>query len=52
MLALIVVLILCLTLFFLAPIHRYNTEWGYAPVTGAGLMLVVFLVLWLMGGVH
>jgi len=49
----LILLILVLVLLFGGlPTWRYSRNWGYRPVSGLGLLLVVLLVLVLFDVIH
>ena len=45
----IVIIVLVLALIGGLPTWGYSRSWGYRPVGGIGLILVILLVLWLLG---
>jgi hypothetical protein len=46
---LLLIVVLLLALLGAAPIWPYSTNWGYYPVGGLGLILLVLVVLALSG---
>jgi hypothetical protein len=49
MLRTILLIILILALLGSAPLWPYSTGWGYGPSGGAGLLLIVLIILIVMG---
>lgn len=49
MLRLVLLVLLVLLLLGAAPFWPYSAGWGYYPSSGAGLLLVILLVLILVG---
>lgn len=49
MLYTILIVLLILALIGALPVHPYSQAWGYAPVGGIGLVLVILLILLLCG---
>lgn len=47
--SLIVLIILILLLVGAIPVWPHSRSWGYAPMGGAGLVVVILIVLLLMG---
>jgi len=52
MLATIVIVILVLALFGALPRWNHSRSWGYMPIGGLGLMLVIVLILVYMGQMY
>jgi hypothetical protein len=48
-LSLLVVIVHVLLLIGALPTWGYSRSWGYRPVGGLGLIVVIVLVLWLLG---
>jgi hypothetical protein len=48
-LSLRVVIVLVLLLIGALPTWGYSRSWGYRPVGGLGVIVVIVLVLWLLG---
>ncbi|MCB1365964.1 MAG: DUF3309 domain-containing protein [Rhodobacteraceae bacterium] len=51
MLYTILVILLILALVGSLPTWGYSRGWGYGPSGGLGLILVILLILFLMGGI-
>lgn len=51
MLSLILMILIILLLLGSLPAWPYSAGWGYYPSGGLGLVLIIVLILWLMGGV-
>ena len=49
MLRTILLIILILALLGSVPLWPYSTGWGYGPSGGAGLLLIVLIILIVMG---
>ena len=49
---LLLLLILIVLLFAIAPVWPYSREWGYYPSGGLGTILVIVIVLVLLGYIH
>lgn len=47
--SLLVVIILVLLLIGALPTWGYSRSWGYRPVGGLGVIVLIFIVLWLLG---
>lgn len=47
--SLLVVIILVLLLVGALPTWGYSRSWGYRPVGGLGVIVLIFIVLWLLG---
>jgi hypothetical protein len=45
----LLILLLVLLVIFGLPRWRYSQNWGYAPSSTLGVILLVLLVLWLLG---
>lgn len=48
---LILLVVLVILLLGLLPAWPYSRSWGYYPSGGLGLVLVILLLLYLMGGI-
>jgi hypothetical protein len=48
----LLLLILLILLFAVAPAWPYSREWGYYPSGGLGTVLVILVVLMLLGYIH
>ena len=48
-LAIILLIVLLLALFGSGPYWGYSRGWGYAPMGGIGIVLIIIVVLLLMG---
>jgi uncharacterized protein DUF3309 len=46
----ILIIILIILLIGALPTWPYSSGWGYYPSGGLGLILLIVLILWLMGG--
>lgn len=49
MLTTILVVVLVLLIIGALPTWQYSSAWGYAPVGGLGVILLIILLLWLTG---
>ena len=49
---LLLLIILIILLFGLAPVWPYSREWGYYPSGGLGTVLLIVIVLMLIGFIH
>lgn len=49
MLGILSIAIVVLLLFGSVPVWAYSRNWGYRPLSGFGLILLILLVLMLMG---
>ena len=47
----ILLIVLVLVLLGALPTWPYSASWGYAPSGILGLLLVILLIVWLLGGV-
>jgi hypothetical protein len=47
----ILIIILILLLIGALPAWPYSSGWGYYPSGGLGLILLIVLILWLLGGI-
>ncbi|MGN6706302.1 MAG: DUF3309 family protein [Rhodanobacter sp.] len=47
--SLLVVIILVILLIGALPTWGYSRSWGYRPMGGIGVILLIVLVLWLLG---
>jgi hypothetical protein len=47
--SLLVVIVLIILLIGALPTWGYSRSWGYRPMGGIGLILLIVLVLWLLG---
>ncbi|TDQ67085.1 uncharacterized protein DUF3309 [Maritalea mobilis] len=45
----LILLLLIISVVGAAPAWPYSRGWGYRPVGGIGLILVVFLLIWMLG---
>lgn len=50
--AVVIVVVLVLMMIFAAPRWPYSTGWGYYPMGGVGLILIILVILLLLGQVH
>ncbi len=50
--SLLIVIVLVLLLVGALPTWGYSRSWGYRPVGGIGLIVLIVLVLWLLGVFH
>jgi uncharacterized protein DUF3309 len=48
----LVVIVLVLLLIGALPTWGYSRSWGYRPVGGLGLIVLIVIVLWLLGMFH
>jgi hypothetical protein len=48
----ILIIVLVLALLGAVPVWGYNRSWGYAPSGVVGVILVILLILWLVGGLN
>jgi len=51
-LSLLIIIVLVLLLIGALPTWGYSRSWGYRPMGGLGLILVIVIVLWLLGVFH
>jgi hypothetical protein len=49
MLSTILIVVLILLLIGALPTWGYSRSWGYRPMGGIGVILLIVLVLWLLG---
>jgi len=47
----VLLVVLLLALIGALPTWGYSRNWGYAPSGGLGIILVILLILYLMGGI-
>jgi uncharacterized membrane protein len=48
-LSLLVVIVLVILVIGALPTWGYSRSWGYRPMGGLGLVLLIVIVLWLLG---
>jgi hypothetical protein len=48
----ILIIIIVLLLLGAFPVWNYNSSWGYGPVGGLGLLLLVVIILMLTGTIR
>lgn len=49
MLTPVVIMLLLLVVFGALPAWDHSRTWGFVPASGAGLVLVIVVIFWLMG---
>lgn len=52
MLWLIVLIVLILLLVGAGPWYPYSAGWGYTPMGIVGVVLIIVVLIWLLGGPH